>query len=130
MYACMYVCMYIIYIYRVDPVIWRQAREAYMLNTRSDHKSTVFYSYFAWFMNTVPLNMYRVPVIDRVCQAEYVIRIRVAAPQEYVNTYSTCRGSGPTRSRRGPGQADAAWPLHDIAINHIVWCMTYKGRGR
>jgi len=27
----------------------------------------------------------------RVHQAEYVIRIRVAAPQEYVKSYSTCR---------------------------------------
>ena len=30
-------------------------------------------------------------VICRVDQAEYVIRILVAASQEYVNTYSTCR---------------------------------------
>jgi len=32
-----------------------------------------------------------VPVEYRVQQAEYSIRIPVAAPQEYVNTYSTCR---------------------------------------
>jgi len=33
-------------------------------------------------------------VIYRVNQAEYCIRIRVAASQEYVNIYSTCRLSG------------------------------------
>ena len=32
-----------------------------------------------------------VPVECRVHRAEYVIRIRVAASQEYVNTYSTSR---------------------------------------
>ena len=32
-----------------------------------------------------------VHVINRVNQAECGIRIRVAASQEYVNTYSTCR---------------------------------------
>jgi len=30
-------------------------------------------------------------VIYRDAQAEYIIRIRMAASQEYVNTYSTCR---------------------------------------
>jgi len=33
----------------------------------------------------------RIRVINRVDQAEYVIHIRVVAPQEYVNIYSTCR---------------------------------------
>jgi hypothetical protein len=32
--------------------------------------------------------------IYRVNQAEYVVRIRVAAPQEYVNAYSTRRLGG------------------------------------
>jgi len=31
--------------------------------------------------------------ICRVSQAEYAIRILVAAPQEYVNTFATCRTS-------------------------------------
>jgi len=30
-----------------------------------------------------------VPVLNRVHQAEYIIHIRVAASQKYVNTYST-----------------------------------------
>jgi len=36
------------------------------------------------------LEYVHIHVIYRVNQAEYVIRILVAAPQEYVNTYSTC----------------------------------------
>ena len=42
-------------------------------------------------MNTVTLNTYTVHVIYRFNQAEYSIRIRVVAPQEYVNIYSTSR---------------------------------------
>ena len=41
------------------------------------------------FCEYVNLEYVRVPVIYRVKQAEYVIHIRVAASQEYVNTYST-----------------------------------------
>jgi len=37
------------------------------------------------------LECVQVPVIYRVDQAEYVIHIRVAASQEYENTYSTRR---------------------------------------
>jgi len=37
------------------------------------------------------LEYVHVPVEYRVHQAEYVIHIRVAASQEYVNTYSTRR---------------------------------------
>ena len=33
----------------------------------------------------------RVHVIYRANQAEYIIHIRAVVPQEYVNTYSTCR---------------------------------------
>ena len=58
-----------------------------MLNTRNEESNTVFYSYLACCMNTSTLRMY----IYRVNQAEYGIRIRVAAPQEYVNIYSTRR---------------------------------------
>jgi len=39
----------------------------------------------------INLGYVRVPVIYRVNQAEYVIHIRVAASQEYVNIYSTRR---------------------------------------
>jgi len=39
----------------------------------------------------IHLEYVRVPVIYRVSQAEYVIHIRVAASQEYVSIYSTCR---------------------------------------
>jgi len=37
------------------------------------------------------LEYVRIYVIYRGTQAEYVIRIRMAASQEYVNTYSTRR---------------------------------------
>ena len=37
------------------------------------------------------LEYVRFHIIYRVLQAEYGIRIRVVASQEYVNTYSTCR---------------------------------------
>jgi len=48
-----------------------------MLNMQSEAYNTVFYSYLARFMNTVTgLTL-------------TLIRILVAASQEYVNTYST-----------------------------------------
>ena len=43
------------------------------------------------FCEYVHLENVRVPVTYRVNQAEYLIRILVIAPQEYVNTYSTRR---------------------------------------
>jgi len=43
-----------------------------------------FYEYF-------PFKHVRAPVISRANQAEDVIHIRVVAPQEYVNIYSTRR---------------------------------------
>jgi len=36
----------------------RDGLGAYMLNTRSEEKNTVFYSYLACFVNTCTLNMY------------------------------------------------------------------------
>jgi len=66
-----------------------------MLNTRNEESNTVLYSDLACYMNTSTLNTY----IYRVNQAEYVIRIRVAAPQEYVNISLTRRQG--TFKRRG-----------------------------
>jgi len=43
------------------------------------------------FCECIDLGYVRIHVIYRVQQAEYVFRTHVAAPQEYVNTYSTCR---------------------------------------
>jgi len=70
-------------------------RQPYMLNTRRRRikhdiifRLGLFYEYSN--LEYVPLH-----VIYRVNQAEYGIRILVAASQEYVNTYSTCRK--PTR---------------------------------
>jgi len=30
--------------------------------------------------------------------------------------------------QRGNSRRTPCWPLHDIAITNIVWCMAYKGR--
>jgi len=56
-----------------------------MLNTRNEEQNTVFYTYSAYFVNTFNLEYVRVPVMYRVHQAEYVIRILAVAPQEYAN---------------------------------------------
>jgi len=53
--------------------------------------SSLFYEY-------INLEYVRVPVLYRVNLAEYVIRILVAAYQEYVNTYSTRRTPSPNSS--------------------------------
>jgi len=60
-----------------------------MLNTRSEECNTILYSYLACFKTTLILNMY--VFLSSFNQAEYGIRILVAASQDYVNTYSTCR---------------------------------------
>jgi len=46
---------------------------------------------FSLFCEYLYLEYARIHVIYRVDQAEYVIHILVAAPQEYVNIYSTRR---------------------------------------
>ena len=46
---------------------------------------------FSLFCEYIDLEYVRVPVIYRVNQAEYVIHIRVAASQEYLNRYSARR---------------------------------------
>jgi len=63
----------------------------YVLNTRKEGKNTRFYSYLACDVHTPTLNIYVFMSYTGVKQTEYVIRILVAAPQEYVNTHSTCR---------------------------------------
>ena len=50
---------------------------------------------FGLFCEYINLAYLRIHVIYRVDQAEYVIRILVAAPQEYVNNYSTRRPISP-----------------------------------
>jgi len=46
---------------------------------------------FSLLCEYILIEYVRIHVIYKVNQAEYVIHIRVASPQEYVNTYSTCR---------------------------------------
>jgi len=55
-----------------------------MLNTRDGEINTAFHSYLACFVKS-HLECVRIHVIYRVCQAEYVVRILVVAPQECVN---------------------------------------------
>jgi len=62
-----------------------------MLNTWNAEKNTIFYSYIACFVNTFTLTMYVSMSYTGFTQAEYGIHIRVIAPQEYVNLYSTRR---------------------------------------
>jgi len=95
---------------------------------------TLFYEY-----STLEYVHIHVIFIYRVHQAEYGIRILVAASQEYVNTYSTCKPQKlHTQLREGhPSIATraanpATWPLHDIAMTNIVWsmaCKTKRGSG-
>jgi len=67
-----------------------------MLKTRKEESNPAFYSDLACCMNTSTLNMCISMTYDicRINQAEYGIRILVAAPQEYVNIYSTRRLGG------------------------------------
>jgi len=75
---------------------------AYIFNTQSKEKKTPFDSFSAW-CEYMDLDYERIHVIYRVSQAEYVIRIRVAAPQECVNTCSTRRVGRGVRWYRGEG---------------------------
>ena len=49
---------------------------------------------FSLFCDYTSLEYVRIHVIYRVSQSEYVIRLLVAAPQEYLNIYSTHRAAG------------------------------------
>ena len=63
--------------------------------SRSFTRSRSFYSYLACFVNTFTLNIYGFLSYTGFNQAEYVIHMRMAASQEYVNTYSTSRRPAP-----------------------------------
>ena len=56
---------------------------------------------FSLFCEYTNLEYVQVPVIYRLNQAGYVIHTRVAASQEYVNTYSTRRAPRLHKSCRG-----------------------------
>ena len=62
------------------------------LNTRGggEYKYGILFI-FSLFYEYSNLEYVHIHVIRRVNQAEYVIRVLVAASQEYVNTYSTRR---------------------------------------
>ena len=62
----------------------------YILNTRKAEKNCIL-STIGLFYEYSHLEYERIYAIYRVTQAEYYIRIRMATPQEYVNTYSTRR---------------------------------------
>jgi len=56
---------------------------------RSEGNKYGILSIFSLLCEHINLGQVRISVIYRVNQAEYVIRVRVAAPQECVNTCST-----------------------------------------
>ena len=62
-----------------------------MGNTRGQDKNTRILFQFSLFCEYSDLECVRIHVIYRVSQAEYEIRIPVAALQEYVDTYSPRR---------------------------------------
>jgi len=61
-----------------------------MLNTWSEEQITILFI-FNLFCEYSNLEYVRIHAICRVYQAEYAIRILMAAPPEYVNTYLTRR---------------------------------------
>jgi len=108
---------------------------SWMLNARNTEKNTVFLFMLSLFCEYGNLQYLHVHVIHRVNQAEYGIRIRVAASQEDVNLFLTRRvgvrvvaddwESGVCEvhpSRRGGGEL----AFNDIVITNMIWCMTYK----
>jgi len=106
---------------------------------------------FSLLCEYIHLEYERIHVIYRVNQTEYLVRILVVAPQEYVNIYSTRRLRNPgmmirlrlaavyglrlnnSVASKGAAGGSAAvkalpapscgwgWPLHDIATTNIVW---------
>ena len=100
---------------------------SYVSNTQSEEKNTVFYSHLACFVITLTLNMYVSMSYYRVQQAEYSMRILVAAPQEHVNTYSTCRPGRLTPSPAAvspQGWIDAI-PYIKTKYSYLVSAYTY-----
>jgi len=86
--------------------------------SQSNEKSLVQFDYekavsnYLGTQSTFNLECVRIPVIYRVNQVEYIIRMHEAAPQEYVNTYLKHRttrpwllliGSAFTRAQALPG---------------------------
>jgi len=69
-----------------------------MLNTREGRTQCGILFIFSLFCEYINLEYVRMHVIYRVHQAEYA---NVAAPQEYVNTYSTRRTRTPTTLHTG-----------------------------
>ena len=62
-----------------------------MLNARNEEKECGNLFILSMFCEYSHLEYVRIHVIYGVNQANHVIHVRVVAPQEYVNTYSTCR---------------------------------------
>jgi len=68
---------------------------------------------FSLFREYIDIEYARVPVTYRVHQAEYIIHIRVAASQEYENTYSTRRVAHRCTSWTSPVRVKTrVWPSY------------------
>ena len=85
-----------------------------MLKTRSEGGKYGILCIFSLFCEYTNLAYVRIHVIYRVSQAECVIRIHEAAPQEDVNTYSI---------RRGGAASEAQQKLAFTRYCHYLWCM-------
>jgi len=68
----------------------------YMLNTRKEEQKYRILFTFSLVYEYTNLAYVRIYVLYRVKQAEYSIRVLMAAPQEYVNTFSTRSYPAPT----------------------------------
>jgi len=70
----------------------RKGVQPCVLNTHSEGGKYILLFRCSLFCEYINLEYVRIHIIYRVHQTEYTIL--VAAPQEYVNTYSTRRGAG------------------------------------
>jgi len=70
----------------------------YVGNSRSEEQNTRILFRFGLFCEYTNLEYVCIPVMYRVKQAEYAIRIPAGAPLEYVNAYSAGRPHTPISS--------------------------------
>jgi len=109
MYVCIdrytYICIYIYrcYLHPSSRQLRLRGSQPYLLNTRGGRSKYGILFIVSLFYEYSNLEYVHIHAIYRVNQAEYVIRILVATPQEYVNTYSTCRVAALLKGEGGDG---------------------------
>jgi len=112
-----------------------------MLNTRNEEHNKGFYSYLACFVNTFTLNMY-VSMSYTVLGLTLYICIYVKSGRRIgCSPLASLLRSSLARRRQGrraagtmapppahrpvqdTGGGVGVWPLHNIAMTNVVWCM-------